>query len=179
MSITAESLISQGYQARREHRSTEAKAAFTKAVAITRANNNTALLAESLKGLGQIERDEGETDEALEHYQQATALIRSLNDPLNLAHTVRHLADILRESGHPESAAPYYDEALILYRRHPNAPHLDLANALRGIALNKSDLGDKQAAIQLWQEAGALYQQVNVPAGVAESQRQIAQLSAP
>jgi len=178
-----------GQIARREHRLDDAKSACTRAVNLARYSGDTALLAESIKFLGQIERDLGDVDTSLQHYQEAAALIRSLNDPLRLAHTIRHIADILRESGQAASAAPYYDEALILYRRNPSAPTLDVANMLRGLALNKTDLGDREAAIALWQEAGALYNQVwqepgspykeaDLAPGIVESQQQIALLSA-
>jgi tetratricopeptide (TPR) repeat protein len=176
-SVEAAAALSKGHAARRENRLEDARAAYTRAVNLARNSGDTAMLAETVKYLGKIERDLGEIDASLRHYQEAAALIRTLNHPLNVAHTIRHIADILREKGEPEHAAPYYDEALILYRRHPKAPPLDLANALRGLALNKADLGDKPAAIQIWQEAATLYQQVNVPAGVAESERQIALLT--
>jgi tetratricopeptide (TPR) repeat protein len=177
LSVEAAAALSEGHTSRRENRLEDARAACIRAVNLARNSDDTAMLAETLKFLGQIERDLGEIDLSLQHYQEAAALVRTLNHPLNVAHTIRHIADILRESGQPEHAAPYYDEALILYRRHPKAPPLDLANALRGLALNKSDLGDKQAAIQIWHEAGALYKQVGVPAGVAESEHQIGRLT--
>jgi tetratricopeptide (TPR) repeat protein len=178
MNQTPESLVNQGYQARREHRPTDATAAFTKALALSTKSNNIALQAESLKGLGQIEHDLGQTSKALEHYQQAAALVRTLNQPLDLAHTVRHVADILRETRQPIPALHHYEEALDIYRSHPDTSDLDLANALRGYALLKTDTGDKQTAIRIWKEAGALYKQAGVPAGVEGSERQIERLIA-
>jgi tetratricopeptide (TPR) repeat protein len=184
--------LRKGHAARQQNRLEDAKAAYTRAVNLARNAGDTALLAESVMYLGKIERDLGETDLSLQHYQEAAALIRTLpqteQSPLILAHTIRHIADVLRESGQPAAAAPYYDEALILYRRHPNAQTLDLANTLRGLALLKTDLGDREAAITLWQEAGALYNQVwqepgspykeaDLAPGIAESQRQVALLS--
>jgi tetratricopeptide (TPR) repeat protein len=182
--------LRKGHAARQRDRFQDAKAAYTRAANLARNSNDTALLAESVMYLGKIERDLGEIDLSLQHYQESAALIRTLNNPLSLAHTIRHIADILRGSGQPAAAAPYYDEALILYRRHPNAPTLDLANTLRGLALNKTDLGDKEAAIALWSEAGTLYNQVwqepgspykesDLAPSIAESQRQIALLSSP
>jgi len=172
-SVEAAAALSEGHTARRDNRLEDARAAYTRAVSLARYSDDTATLAETVKYLGKIERDLGEVDASLRHYQEAAALVRTLNHPLNIAHTIRHIADILREKGEPDRAAPYYDEALILYRRNPKAPPLDLANALRGLALNKADLGDKPAAIQIWQEASALYKQVNIPAGIAESEHQI------
>jgi tetratricopeptide (TPR) repeat protein len=94
-----------------------------------------------------------------------------------LAHTIRHVADILRESGRAELAEPRYDEALALYRKHPETPPLDLANAIRGLALLKSDSRRSESAKALWQEARELYAAVNVEAGVEESKRRLAMLA--
>ena len=97
-------------------------------------------------------------------------------DPLRLAHTVRHVGDILREDKQLEPAGPCYREALEIYRAHEDTPPLDLANAIRGYALLKAETGERQDAIALWQEAGELYAQVHVEAGVAESERRVALL---
>jgi tetratricopeptide (TPR) repeat protein len=91
-----------------------------------------------------------------------------------LAHAVRHVADILREQGQPAKAAPFYEEALEIYRNHEEAGPLDLANAIRGYALLKADLGDPDEATFLWHEAMALYAEAGMQAGVTECQSQIA-----
>jgi tetratricopeptide (TPR) repeat protein len=174
---TAETLLERGYQARRENRLAEAKACFEEAVGQCRAADDSAMLARALTGLGQIERDLQETAAALGHYEDAVAIYRTLDDALVLAHTVRHVGDILRNQGKLESAAPCYGEALGIYRRHEETPPLDLANAIRGYALLKASVGDKEEAAKLWQEAGVLYAAVGVDVGVAESARQVAQLT--
>jgi tetratricopeptide (TPR) repeat protein len=173
----AESLLQQGYQARREHRFGDAKYLYAEAVDLCRSNNDQPLLALSLTRLGGRERDLDEIDKSLTHYQEAVSIYRVLNDPLSLAHTVRHVGDILRESNRLDQAALFYTEALETYRNHKETDALDLANTLRGYALLKSAMSEMEAAKCLWQEAGALYAQVDVAAGVAESQRQIALLS--
>jgi tetratricopeptide (TPR) repeat protein len=176
MTSNAELLLKQGYQARRDHRYGDAKGIYAEAVGLCRSENNRALLAQSLTRLGGSERDLGEIEASLAHYEEAVSICRSLDDPLSLAHTVRHVGDILREANRLNEAAPCYAEALEIYRRHPGTDILDLANTLRGFALLKAATGDKEAAISLWQEAGTLYSQVDVQAGVAESERQIAML---
>jgi tetratricopeptide (TPR) repeat protein len=177
MGSTTETLLRQGYQARREDRLAEAKARFEEAVGLSRAADDSAMLARALTGLGQIERDLHEIAAALGHYEDAVSIYRTLDDPLVLAHTVRHVGDILRSQGKLELAAPCYGEALEIYRRHAETPPLDLANALRGYALLKASVGDKKVSAKLWQEAGVLYAAVGVEAGVAESERQVAQLT--
>jgi len=178
MASTAESLLEQGYQARKDHRLDEARALYAEAVDWCRKNNEPAMLARSLARLGAIDRDLREIDRSLQRYQEAVAIYRTLDAPMNLAHTIRHVGDILRETGRLVPALPCYEEALAIYRSHPGADALDLANTLRGYALLKSSLGETEAAKSLWQEAGSLYAQVDVQAGVEESERQVAQLSA-
>jgi hypothetical protein len=68
---TTESLLNQGFQARREHRHQDAKAAYTEAVAQSRQASESGILAQSLKRLGGIERDLGNTAAALELYHPA------------------------------------------------------------------------------------------------------------
>ncbi|MDP9120072.1 MAG: hypothetical protein M3O15_01695 [Acidobacteriota bacterium] len=74
-------------------------------------------------------------------------------------------------------AEPCYHEALALYRAHPPTRPLDLANALRGLAVLKDDAGETEAAIPLWQEAHDLYLALDVPPGVAESAARLARLA--
>jgi tetratricopeptide (TPR) repeat protein len=188
METTVESLLNQGYQARREHRLEDARSLYTQAVDLCRNNADTSSLAVTITRLGGIERDLREIDASLRHYQDAVAIYRTLNEPLALAHTVRHVGDILRASGQLASAQPCYEEALRIYRNHPNTGTLDLANTLRGFALLKAALGQTEDAIAMWQETGALYNQVwqepgspftesDLAPGIAESKRQIALLS--
>jgi tetratricopeptide (TPR) repeat protein len=188
MSSDVASLLNQGYQARREHRLADAGSAYAQAVNLCRNANDPTLLAQSLERLGGIERDLQNIASALKLYREAAAIQRTLNEPLSLAHTIRHVGDIFRESGQLSDALPYYEEALTIYRSHPETGTLDLANTLRGFALLKSALGEADAAIAMWQEAGALYNHVwqepgspykeaDLAPGIAESQRQIALLT--
>jgi tetratricopeptide (TPR) repeat protein len=171
--VTPETLLKQGYQARRENRLAEAKALFAEAVNLCREAGDRAMLARAFTGLGQIESDLHESSAALGHYEDAVAIYRTLGDPLILAHTVRHIGDILRRQGKLELAAPCYCEALEIYRAKEQTPPLDLANAIRGYALLKGEAGESEEAKRLWQEAGSLYAAVGVEAGVAEAQRRM------
>ena len=89
-----------------------------------------------------------------------------------------HAADILREQKRQNEAAPLYTEALEIYRKHKDTPPLDLANAIRGFALLKEDVGDRTEALSLWREARDLYELTGIPAGVSESDRRIGVLVA-
>ena len=178
MSAAPDQLLLQAFQARREHRLADAKRDLVEAVTLCRNSGTRTDLAKALTALGQIERDLEHGDVALQHYEEALALYRAEGDVLRIAHTVRHIADIHRHNRHPELAEPCYHEALTLYRSHEQTPPLDLANAIRGFAILKTDAGETEHARALWEEARDLYSAVNVEAGVAESKRRLALLGA-
>lgn len=177
MTTPPDILITQGYEARREHRSADAKRIFTEAIDLCRKADDPRGLARALSGLAQIERDLRDFERARPLYEEAVSIYRSSNDRPNLAHTVRHLGDILRHQGRLELAEPCYLEALQIYRNEVEAAPLELANTIRGFALLKGENGETKEALSLWEEAKKLYATVNVQAGVAESDRQIALLT--
>jgi tetratricopeptide (TPR) repeat protein len=130
---------------------------------------DVAVRARRLKQEGEQARRAGDRVHAQRLYEEAVALQRTLDDPLELAHTLRHLGDVLHDARQPAFAEPYYHEALALYRAQPAAPPLNLANAIRSHAVLKHEIGERDAARRLWEEAARLYQQANVGEGVAES----------
>lgn len=113
----------------------------------------------------------GHPDQARDLYAKAADKAREVGAALPLAHALRHVSDLDREAGEPRSALVAADEAVALYRASPEATDLDLANALRLGALAREALG--QAATDLWREAGALYMDADVKAGVEEAQRRL------
>lgn len=178
MSSQINTLLEQALGARREDRPEDARRALLEAEKICRTSGTRAELARTLKALGQIERDMGQTEAALSLYQEAVVIYRSEPDALALAHTIRHVADIQRNLGRNLLAEPNYREALAIYRSHPEADALDLANAIRGLAILTFDSGrNNEEARALWQEARDLYASVNVQAGVNESSRRLALLA--
>ena len=68
-------------------------------------------------------------------YEQAVELFRGMGEPLVLAHVVRHLGDVYLEQDCPELAEPCYHEARDLYRSQGDNGSLDLANAIRSLAM--------------------------------------------
>jgi tetratricopeptide (TPR) repeat protein len=168
-----EDLLQQASQARREHRHTDARRDLTEAVVLARAGQPHNL-ARALTALGQIERDLNHLEAARQNYEEAVAIYSAENDPQRLAHTIRHLADIDRHLGNTAAADHSYMGCLALYRADPKTSALDLANTLRGYALLKEEINQKAEARAMWEEAGKLYGEANVEAGVAESARKLA-----
>jgi tetratricopeptide (TPR) repeat protein len=105
-------------------------------------------------------------------YEEAVALYRETGEPLVLAHVVRHLGDVYQEQERPDLAEPCYNEALRLYRDHEQALPLDVANAIRSMAVLRWE-----QTRELWKEARDLYANLSVEAGVEESAGRLEALS--
>jgi len=170
-------LMQQAVEAKRSHRFGDAKQDLLQTVGLLRREPSSIELAQALRLLGEFERKLHDNPAARQHYEEAVALYREHGDRLTLAHTVRHLGDVHQEAHHPELAEPCYCEALELYRSSADAAPLDLANAIRSMAMLKSETGETQQARTLWHEARELYAQLNVPQGVAESSARLARLA--
>ena len=176
MSDEARKLMNQADRARREHRLDDAERDLSEAAGLCRADGARGELAQALKKLAQIKRDLGRGDAARALYEQAVAIYRQEGGGPELAHTMRHLGDVHRHAGNAELAEDCYLEALALYRSQKATPPLDLANAIRPLAILKDDAGKVEEARRLWEEARELYASVNVEAGVAESSARLARL---
>ena len=176
MSDTTDNLLRQALEARRENRLTDAMRDLQDAVALLREEDVPLELAKALRDLGELERRlDGEA--ARQHYEESVAILRELNVPLILAHAVRHLGDVHYDAGHAALAEPYYREALTLYRGHDERRPLDLANAIRSLAVLEGEAEEREEATRLWQEAYDLYLSLDVPSGVAESAARLALLA--
>jgi tetratricopeptide (TPR) repeat protein len=113
----------------------------------------------------------------MKHYGEAAGKYREAGVALKVAHTVRHRGDIYRDQNRPDLAEPCYNEALEIYRAHKEAPLLDVANCIRGLALLKDEAGELDHAKLLWEEAGSLYAVEHVQAGVEECSRRLAAMA--
>jgi tetratricopeptide (TPR) repeat protein len=161
-------LVRRGRRARFEQPE-QARELFAEAAATARQSGAKRELVEALKGIAQIDRDRGRLAAAQPFYEEAVAVCRDIADPLLLAHTLRHLGDLHHDDGRDDLAEPLYAEALGLYRAS-EAPPLDLANALRSMAVVTSSAA-------LWEEAFHLYVKTNVPPGAAETAMRLAKLA--
>ena len=131
---------------------------------------------ESIVDQARQDRKAGRLHEALNGYERAANLARSANDTGQRAYALRHMADLHRELGQHRSAESAATEAVALYRQHDGDASLDLANALRVLALAHESLGRSPAAAASWREARSLYLAVGVLPGVHECDQHIAQL---
>jgi len=168
-----ESLLELARIAKKERRLEEAAELFRKALTECVPSDSPALCATLYEELAYVERNLQDLNTSLKLYRQASRVYRDLDSPLKAAHTMRHAADILREQKKLDEAGPLYAEALEIYRKHKDTPPLDLANAIRGFALLKEDVGDRTEALMLWREARDLYELTGIEAGVLESSRRI------
>jgi tetratricopeptide (TPR) repeat protein len=174
----AVTLMKDADRARREGRSAEAHRDFVAAVGLCCGNGDRRELIRALKGLGQIECDLARAAAARPLYEEAVLLCRVEKDGLLLAHTIRHLGDVYRAVGHPELAEPCYHEALAIYRADAATTPLDLANAIRPLAILEEGTGRMAEAARLWTEARDLYAAVAVAEGVAECSARLAAMGA-
>ena len=113
-----------------------------------------------------VARASGRLDEAADCYAQAVALSRLRGDEVDLAYDLRHLGDVRLDAGELAAAEPVLDEALQLYRARAGVGALELANAIRPLAMVRARLGGDARA--LLDEAIALYGEAGIAAGVRE-----------
>jgi len=158
-------LLKSATEARREGQLEDARALAVQAIGAARL-----ALANALRELGEVERASGNAQEARAAYEESVRLLRQCDKPLRFAHTLRHLGDVYYEQGQRDLAANAYDEALGVYRSHLDASVLDVANAVRSLAV----LRDTE---ELWQEALDLYRRAGVQAGIDNCTRRLAALS--
>jgi tetratricopeptide (TPR) repeat protein len=172
----AETLLQRAVVARREDRPEDARRHYAAAASLCRRTGPSPELVKAIKGLGQIDRDEGREQEAQRLHEEAVDVCRLLDEPFLLAHTIRHLGEIHQDAGRLGRAEPLLLKALALYRAHEDPPTLDLANAVRPLAVLKTATGQRGEARRLWEEARDLYAAVNVREGVSEASAQISRL---
>jgi tetratricopeptide (TPR) repeat protein len=170
-------LLRQARQARVEGRLDDARRDLLAAADLLRQRGTRRELAQVLRDLGEMERRMPrlhDTAAARRHYEESVAVWRELDEPLRLAHTLRHLGDVHQDAGCPALAEPCYHEALAVYRGYEQTAPLDLANAIRSLAVLAGGAGREEEARGLWQEAQGLYAACGVEAGVAEAARRLA-----
>lgn len=131
--------------------------------------------ADELIAQGRRARAEHRLDEARQLYGQAAQLLKP-SDPLRYAHAIRHIADMFQHEANLAEAKPLYEEALEIYHSDLHTKVLDLANAIRPLALLQERLGEKERARELWREAKSLYSSLRIEDGIRECEKHLANL---
>jgi beta-lactamase regulating signal transducer with metallopeptidase domain len=152
--------LESGEIARREKRLRDARADFGAAAAWYATHGPVRTRVHALTRQAQIERDLANYEAAIGFQQTAVQLQRKIG-PEGLAHVVRHLADILNDAGRHRDARSYYAEMESLYRSSSATPPLEMANAIRSLAVHAEHVGDKRRAQQLWIEARDRYSKLD------------------
>jgi len=135
------------------------------------------MTAAELVEKGRSERNAGNLTAAADSYKRAADAFHLAAQPLREAHAIRHSGDILQAAGELTTAQPCYEEALGIYRRHPEVPLLDLANAIAGYARLSEKLNHRQRAAALWKDALDLYTQCSVQPGIDEARGRLDDLA--
>ena len=112
---------------------------------------------EGLLRTAQAARGAKDLAAAIDHQSVAIAHLREGTNPLALAHALRHRADMLIEACRAAEAEAACAQALWFYAQVPEAPPLDVANAVRCAATQAEATGDIESALALWREARTRY----------------------
>lgn len=177
MSDAVMELVRSARGARSDGRIADARRDFVEALSLSRQSSERRDLIASLHGLAQVERDLGYPEPARPLYEEAVALCREEGDAQLLAHTLRHLGDLHRESGRLDEAEAAYVEALELYREGDHTRDVELANAIRALAILRGRQASHAEARELWDEAWELYVAAGVQPAVQECSAQLVRLS--
>jgi tetratricopeptide (TPR) repeat protein len=169
-------LRSRAGQAWHEDRRDDARRDLHEAIARGRVAGNVKELKQSLALLGQIERDDNHLVEAMACYEELVALHLAHNNPVGVASALRYLGDIHGENDSADLAGLCYQEAIAIYDTHADAPPLDVANALRSMAVHQQEAGETGGARNLWQAARNIYSALGVVASVRECDERLGDL---
>lgn len=104
----------------------------------------------------QSARDTARWREALALQWHAVECAQRAGDAALHAHALRHVADILSDSGDCDAALPVYRDVLAIYAGG-GFDAIDIANAVRGAALNFERLGATDDARALWRDVRVRY----------------------
>lgn len=114
-----------------------------------------------LAAVGMVYARLGQPAEALAHLQEAVAIAQELGDPNLQAEAFNGLAEIHRAAGRTEDAKSCHTIALTQARNSNNRE--EQARALDGIAQILRTSGDSDLARKYWQDALAIYTDLNAP----------------
>jgi hypothetical protein len=122
-------------------------------------------------------RRQGRLSDATALYEEAAESFQAEQQPARWAHALRHAAEFAVRAG---DCATGLREARVVveYYRSSQPGVLEMANALRVLALAEMTAGERDNAVTHWNEARALYEDAGVADGVVEAERRVAILAA-
>lgn len=122
-------------------------------------------------------RRQGRLTDATALYEEAAQSFQAEKQPARWAHALRHAAEFAVRAGDCATGLREARAVLEYYRSSPPAT-LEMANALRVLALAEAASGERDHACAHWNEARALYVDAGVADGVVEAERRVAALAA-
>ncbi len=170
--------LDQGEDRRRAGEPDAARRCFAEAISAFHADCDLAGEAQALARQAQLARDAGDLDWAQHDQQAAIALLRQAGDGHALAFALRNAGDIFLEQGDQDHAAAALAESFVLYEASPDADGLEIADAVRSVALLAEALEEPEQALMMWQDARERYAEAaEGAAGLAEADAHIAALA--
>jgi tetratricopeptide (TPR) repeat protein len=122
-------------------------------------------------------RRQGRLTDATALYEEAAESFQAEQQLARWAHALRHAAELALRAG---DCATGLREAhvVVQYYRSTQPTTLEMANALRVLALAEMAAGERDNAVTHWSEARDLYLDAGVVDGVNEADRRVAALAA-
>jgi tetratricopeptide (TPR) repeat protein len=122
-------------------------------------------------------RRQGRLSDATALYEEAAQSFQAEDQPARWAHALRHAAEFALRAG---DSVTGLREAQIVVEYYRGAPPttLEMANALRVMALAETAAGERDRAMEHWGEARLLYRDAGIADGVLEADRHVALLCA-
>ena len=122
-------------------------------------------------------RRQGRLSDATALYEEAAESFQAENQLARWAHALRHAAEFAVRVGDSPRGLREAQIVVEYYRSSP-PPTLEMANALRVMALAEMAAGENDSAVSHWIEARELYLHAGVADGVLEADRRVAVLAA-
>ncbi len=154
----------------------EAKATIERALAMSRASEDTYNVANCLSTLASITSDRGDVRAGRELYAQALAAYKALGSESGIAMVLRDMAELEFADGHPEQALRAVNEALEIHVRGKHTANTALDNT--NSAAYRIALGNLRAARESAREGLRVARQVRNEQGIAFALQHLALLAA-
>ncbi|MEJ3745428.1 BTAD domain-containing putative transcriptional regulator [Actinomycetes bacterium KLBMP 9797] len=138
-----------------------AERCLREALEIFRDNGNRTFEAACLTTLGEVHERHGADASARACYERALALFQELDTPLGEPTLRTALGRIDRRAGHHERALAQLTASLAVAERL--GERREVAACLRELGTTRHELGDVDAARDLWRRALAIFEELDVP----------------